>query len=144
MGFKSASKSKAVHHSNGNYKVGCLVFPSRFVFSTIESIDRNLRFLYSPAPPNSLWQTINYSTVRDDDEEFDAILDRVEERINRFNEKVEIIETDDEAFNKEFLGIIYFLYEANDLPLNSEKHFEKRFINLANRLWELGIQPGEF
>ena len=144
MGFKSASKSKTVNHSNGNYKVNDLIFPSKFVFSTIESIDRNLRILYSPAPPKSLWPTINYSTVRDDEEEFDSILDRVEEQIDRINEKVKIIETDDAAFNKSFLGIIDFLYEANDLPSNSEKHFEKRFINLANRLWELGIHPGEF
>ena len=144
MGFKSASKSKTVNHSNGNYKINDLKFPSRFVFSTIESIDRNLRLLYSPAPPNSLCSTINYSIVRDNDEEFDSILDRVEERIDRFNEKVEIIEKDEESFNKEFPGITDFLYEVSDLPLNSEKHFEKRFINLAYRLWELGIHPSEF
>ena len=147
MGFKSTTQS-----NSSQYQVNNLIFPSRHVFSTIESINRNLRFLYSPAPPNSLWSTINYSTVRDNDEEFDSILDRVEERIDRFNEKVEIIETDDAAFNKEFNGIINFLYEATDFEDNKEdelskktpENIKKRFINLANRLWELGIHPGEF
>ena len=48
------------------------------------------------------------------------MLDRVEERIDRFNEKVKIIETDDSAFNEEFPGIVDFLYEASDLPETSE------------------------
>ena len=99
-----------------------------------------------------MWSTINYSTVRDDEEEFDSILDRVEERIDRIKEKVEIKETDDAAFNKSFLGIIDFLYEAYDFENNKEdefskqtpEHIKERFIDLANRLWDLGIHPSEF
>ena len=83
MGFKSASKSKTVNHSNGNYEVDGIIFASRFVFTTIESIDRNLRFLYTPGSANSDCETIIHSPVRDNDEEFDAILERVEERIGR-------------------------------------------------------------
>ena len=146
MGIGSKSKS------NGRHKVGNLIFPSRLVFSTIESIDRNLRILYSKAPPNSFWRTINYSAVRDDEEEFDSFLDRVEERIDRFNEKVNVRETDDSAFNKMFIGITDFLYEAYDFENNKEDRYSKktpeyikeRFINLANRLWKLGINPCEF
>ena len=144
MGFKSAKNIRKVNQSNGSYEEDDMIFLSRFIYSTIASIDRNLRFLYSPAPPNSNRNTINYSPVRDDDEEFDAILDRVEERINRINGKVQIVETDDAAFNRTFLGIMDFLYEASDLPSNSENHFEKRIIDLANRLWEMGISPSEF
>ena len=88
--------------------------------------------------------TINYSAARDNDENFDDILDRIEERIDRFNEKVKIIETDDSAFNEEFPGIVDFLYEASDLPENSKKHFEKRFIYISKRLWDKGIHPIEF
>ena len=147
MGINTVSKSRIVNKDNLIYKSKNLVFPSRFVFSTIESIDRNLRIIYSKAPPNSGRDRINYSTVRDDEEEFDTILDRVEERINRINKingKVKIIETDDAAFNRTFLGIMDFLYEASVLPSNSENHFEKRFIDLANRLWEMGICLSEF
>ena len=141
MGFTSANNTNV---GNGKYEINNLIFPSRHVFTTIKSIDKNVRFLCSPDPSNSLWPRINYSPARDDKEGFDAILDRVEERINRFNEKVKIIEEDDAALNQQFLGIIDFLYEAYDLPENNEKHFEKRFFNLANRLWDLGIHPGEF
>ena len=152
MGFKSAKNTRNVNQSNGKYEVDDIIFPSRFVFSIIESIDRNLKFFYSPAPPNKLWPTINYSTVRDDEEEFNCILDRVEERINRFDEKVKIIETDDSAFNQKFNGIIDFLYEADDFKYDKEdelskqtpEYIKKRFINLASRLWELGIHPREF
>ena len=48
MGFKSAKNTRNVNNSNGNYEVDGLIFPSRFVFLTIASIDRNLRFLYTP------------------------------------------------------------------------------------------------
>ena len=136
MGFKSAKNIRKVNQSNGSYEEDDMIFLSRFIYSTIASIDRNLRFLYSPAPPNSNRNTINYSPVRDDDEEFDAILDRVEERINRITGKVQIVETDDAAFNITFCGIMDFLNEASDLPSNSENHFEKRIVDLANRLWE--------
>ena len=146
MGIYSKSES------NGLYKVGNLIFPSKLVFSTIESIDRNLRILYSKAPPNSIWDRINYSAVRDDDEEFNAILDRVEERIVRFAGKVKLIETDDAAFNRKFLGIMDFLYEAHDFESNIEvkyikqtpEYIKKRFIDLADRLGECGISPNEF
>ena len=159
MGFKSAKNIRKVNQSNSSYEEGNMIFPSRLIYSTIASIDRNLGFLYSSSINNEFRETIRYSTVRDDDEEFDAILDRVEERINRFklnneniedneinliNGKVKIVELDDAAFNRTFLGIMDFLYEASDLPSNGENHFEKRIIGLANRLWGLGISPSEF
>ena len=75
---------------------------------------------------------------------FNTILNRVEERIDRLNERVKFVETDDSAFNEEFPGIIDFLYEASESSENSEKQFEKRFIKLAQKLWDLGICPLEF
>ena len=75
---------------------------------------------------------------------FNTILNRVEERIDRLNERVKFVETDDSAFNEEFPGIIDFLNEASELSENSEKQFEKRFIKLAQKLWDLGICPLEF
>ena len=99
-----------------------------------------------------MWPTINYSTVRDDNEEFEVILDRVEERIDRFKEKVDIIETDDAAFNKEFLGIVNFLYEASDYAMNTEndlskqtpEYIKKRFNSIAFKFWKAGVHPSEF
>lgn len=139
MGFKSATKTTVE-----KYEINNLIFSSRLEYQIVESIDRNLRFLYSPPPPNSLWPTINYSLTRENVDNFNTILDRVEERIDRLNERVKFVETDDSALNEEFPGIIDFLYEASELFENSEKQFEKRFIKLAQRLWDLGICPMEF
>ena len=86
-----------------------------------------------------MWPTINYSLTRENVDNFNTILDRVEERIDRLNERVKFVETDDSAFNEEFPGIIDFLNEASELSENSEKQFEKRFIKLAQKLWDLGI-----
>ena len=108
MGFKSAKNIRKVNQSNGSYKEDNMIFFSRFIYSTIASIDRNLRFLYSPSINNEFWSTIRYSPVRDDEEEFEVILDRVEERINRIKGKVKIKETDDAAFNQSFMGITDF------------------------------------
>ena len=158
MGFKSAKKTNV---SEDKYEINNLVFPSRHVFTTIQSIDRNLRFLYSPAPSGRIWRRIRSSPIRDDDDEFDAILDRVEERINRIKEEVKIIEKGDAAFNQQFLGIIDFLYEAEDIlekreeyfqnngkylesSGSRENYFENMFIYLSKRLWDLGIGPSDF
>ena len=146
MGFKSKTQSNSSH-----YQVNNLIFPSLLVYQTIKSIDKDLSNLYSPAPPNSLWSTINYSTARDS-VQFDDILDKVETYIDKFSRKVQIIEAGDSAFHQEFHGIVDFLYEADHFEDNTEdelskktpEYIKKRFINLANRLWELGIRPSEF
>ena len=72
MGFTSANNSN-VNHSNGNYEVDGIIFASRFLFTTIKSIDRNLRFLYTPGSDSNDWETINDSPVRDNHEEFNLI-----------------------------------------------------------------------
>ena len=65
------------------YEVDGLIFPSRFVFSTIESIDRNLGFLYTPGTEDNDFEPTFDFPVRENDKEFAAILKRVEERIKR-------------------------------------------------------------
>ena len=151
MGFNSAKNTHNVNLSNENYKINGLIFPSRQIFSTIESINIKLNSLYSLSPPNSLWPSINYSSVRDDNEEFEAILDRVEELIDSFK-NFEIIETTDAAFNNEFLGIVNFLYEAsdyamkkeNDLTKQTPESIKKRFNSIAFKFWIVGVHPSEF
>ena len=155
MGINTVSKSKEY------YRVGNLLFTSRSVFSAIESIDRNLRYLYSPAPPDSGQSRINHSPARDVDEAFDAILDRVEKWFPIYDDRLdrdeiiivrfgkrypykELAGAISPAFNRTFLGIMYFLYEARDLPSNNENHFDNRISYIANSLWGLGICPDDF
>lgn len=113
--------------TNVIYKKSNMIFPSRMVYQNIESIDRNLRFLYSPAPVCSPSQSINYSLTRESPSNFNAILDRVKERINRFKGKVKIIETEDDAFNEKFPAIVDFLYEASGLETKTKEPIEKKF-----------------
>ena len=147
MGFKSAKNTRNVKQNNGKYEVDDIIFPSRLVFSTIESIDRNLRFLYSPPPPNKPRSRINYSEVRDDEEEFNCILDRVEERIKildeesarlydefvrfdggyeRIDKEGKIVEKEEDAFINKFSGLINFLYEADDFKCDNEDELSKK------------------
>ena len=133
-----------VNHSNGNYEVDGIIFASRFVFTTIESIDRNLRFLYTPGSDSNDWETINHSTVRDNDEEFDAILARVEERIGR-------IMTIDDDFTNQFLykekrgGAFFENFSGIEDCINEGVHstpqnnFEKRIRDIVRGLSYIGI-----
>ena len=47
MGFKSATKTNV---NKDKYEINNLIFSSRIEYNSIASIDRNLKFLYSPAP----------------------------------------------------------------------------------------------
>ena len=84
--------------SNEYYETDGIIFYSRFVFKTIESIDRNVRFLYTKVFDDNDWETINNSPVRDNPEKFKVILDIVDNLINR------IMDNDDPE---------YFIYKQN-------------------------------
>ena len=132
MGFKSLGES------NKNYKVDGMIFPTRFIFTTIESIDRNLRFFYTSGSTSNDWETTNHSPARDNDEEFDAILARVEERIGR------ILAIDDGSTNQflykekhggaffvKFSGITDCLDEGIYLDVKTKNKFERRIIDIV-------------
>ena len=131
MGFKSATQK--------GYRFNNLIFPSKQIYLTVKKINSKLELLYSSA--------------RDDDEEFNAILDKVEEYVDSFKEEygeVIILETDDSAFNEEFIEIVDFLNEACDIKEDDEisnktpKYIKERFDSIALKLWDAGIRPGEF
>ena len=111
MGYKSAKNTSNVNQSNGNYEVDDIIFATRFVFRAIKSIDKNLRLLYTPGSESNDWETIPFSPVRDNDEEFDYILIEVEERIGRIiaindgsTKKILYKEKRGGAFFKKFSG----------------------------------------
>ena len=106
-----------------------------------------------PAPACSPYTLINCSSARDSITKFNQrgetdvfagyALDKVEESINRIKQKVKIEEITDSSFNETFNGIAAFLYEAHDIDEKARKPLEKRFLNLAIRLWDLGVYPME-
>ena len=120
MGFKSVRQN-----NEDLYIVNGIGYSSRHEFTTIESINRNLKIIRPDSP------------VRDDEGEFNCFLDRVEERIERLN-KIKVVEING-SFEKEFPFIIDFLDEVNNLPDSNNSHFEKRFICLLKRMKEKGF-----
>lgn len=63
--------------------------------------------------------------------------------MNRIKQKVKIEEIADSSFDETFLGIRVFLHEACDIEEKAKEPLEKRFVNLAIRLVDLGICPTE-
>ena len=122
MGFKSVSRP----NNEELYTINGIGYSSRQEFNTIESINRNLKFI-TPGSP-----------TREDEGGFDCFLDRVEERIERLNQKIRVVEING-FFEEEFPFIFNFLDEANSLPENNNNHFEKRFIYLSKRMKEKGF-----
>ena len=138
MGFKSASQS-----NSSKYIVRNLIFSSKREYLNARRINKKLELLYSPAPSGSLWPTIKYSSARDDEEEFNSILDKVEELLTIFDEDTKL-RIGDENFNQKFHGIVDFLYEACDLATNREdelskqipEYIKKRFISISDKLMD--------
>ena len=77
MGFKSATKSQ--------YIVDNIVFPSKRDYDLINQIDQQLLKLYSPDPDNDLWPTKNELPARESIEEFNQILNSVQNLTNNLN-----------------------------------------------------------
>ena len=77
MGFMSATKSQ--------YSVDNVVFPSKRDYEFINQIDHQLLKLYSPDPDNDLWPTKNESLARESIEEFNQILNNVQNLTNYLN-----------------------------------------------------------
>ena len=120
-----------------------MIFHSEKNYKNIKDIDNILRSLYIPAPALSRYTLINYSSARDSINKFSHTLDKVEESINKIKQKVKIEEIADSSFNETFLGITAFLYEAYDIEEKAREPLEKRFVNLAIRLWDLVVYPME-
>ena len=121
-----------------------------------KQINEKLKLLYSPSPSRSLWPTIRSSPARDNEKEFNSILDKVEEMLSKYDKNPHL-RIGGENFNQKFLGIVDFLYEAGDLnPIvegeeyqketvatQISKDIQKRFISVADKLWDY-CDPIEF
>ena len=121
-----------------------------------KQINEKLKLLYSSSPSRSLWPTIRSSPARDNEKEFNSILDKVEELLLKYDKNPHL-RIGGENFNQKFLGIVDFLYEAGDLnPIvegeeykkktgvtQISKDIKKRFISVADKLWDY-CDPIEF
>ena len=82
-----------------------------------------------------------YSLTRENEEEFNSILDKVEELINRFDKDTKL-RIGDEIFHKNFVGIVRFLYEVSYIEVEFKKEItkqiseslKKRFVSISEKL----------
>ena len=127
MGFETAKNT---------YEVEGVIFPSKFVYKTIKRINKNLQ------SESNDYETINHSSVRDNPEEFKAILDRVDELINRITDIDDTKyfinkEKHGDAFFDKFGGIVDCMNEG--VHTKPENHFERRIRDIVRNLTFIGI-----
>ena len=110
MGFKSASNSNNVKHSNGNYTIGGLVFPSYDLYDVLEMINKNLSFLYTETGEEYDYEPIFDSPTRYSDD-FDDIYDNIMNNISVFKN---IYKNDDRVsdflYNNRLSGKFFSLF----------------------------------
>ena len=145
MGFKSLSKS------NKKYEADGILFPSRYTFTTIKSIDRNLKFFYTPGTAENDFEPIFHSVVREDAGAFSEFLDRLDERIGRIQniddgsiKQYLYKEKRDGVFLAKFRGINGCLIEGAYSHPQTQNYFQRRILDIARRMSFTGIGPSYF
>lgn len=126
------------------FRASNIIFPSKKIFNIIKEIDDNILPLYIPAPFHNKKILINTSEEREDTNKFNIVLDKIENTINKIKQRVKIKETDFGSYSKRFPGITAFYFEAYKLKEEDNLiPLEKRFINLAIKMQNLGVYPEE-
>lgn len=121
-----------------------IIFPSKKIFNIIREIDNNILPLYIPAPSYIKQKLINTSEERETITKFNKALDKIEKSINKIKRKVKIKEIDYPAYSERFPGITAFFCEAYKLKEEDKLiPLEKRFINIAIKMQDLGVYPVE-
>ena len=80
--------------------------------------------------------------MRNSINKFNKALDKVENSINTIK-KVKISETEPYSFINEFPAISQFYIEASVLENMTKTPIQKRFYDLAIKLWDLGVRPNK-
>ena len=120
-----------------------IIFPSKKIYENIKNIDNTiLSLLYTKAPYFEECILISCSEMRNSINKFNKALDQVENSINTIR-KVKITETKPYSFMEEFPAISQFYIEGSVLGNMTKNPIQKRFYNLAIKLWDLGVRPKE-
>ena len=118
-----------------------LILPSKKIYENIKNIDNTiLSLLYTKAPYFEECILVSCSEIRNSINKFNKALDQVENSINTIK-KVKILETEPYSFINEFHAISQFYIEASVLENMTKTPIQKRFYDLAIRLWDLGVRP---
>ena len=120
-----------------------IIFPSKKNYANIKNIDNTiLSLLYTKAPYFEECILISCSEMRNSINKFNKALDQVENSINTIK-KVKISETEPYSFISEFPAISQFYIEASVLENMNKTPIQKRFYDLAIKLWDLRVRPNK-
>ena len=118
-----------------------IIFPSKKIYENVKKIDNTiLSLLYTKAPYFKECILVSCSEMRNSINEFNKALDQVENSINTIK-KVKISETEPYSFISEFPAISQFYIEESVLENMTKTPIQKRFYDLAIKLWDLGVRP---
>ena len=118
-----------------------LIFPSKKIYENIKNIDNTiLSLLYTKAPYFEECILVSCSEIWNSTNKFNKALDEIENSINT-NEKVKITETEPYSFISEFPAISEFYIEASVLENMTKTPIQKRFYDIAIKLWDKGVYP---
>ena len=118
-----------------------LIFPSKKIYENIKNIDNTiLSLLYTKAPYFEECILVSCSEIRNSTNKFNKALDEIENSINTIG-KVKITETEPYSFISEFPAISEFYIEASVLENMTKTPIQKRFYDIAIKLWDKGVYP---
>ena len=118
-----------------------LIFPSKKIYENIKNIDNTiLSLLYTKAPYVEECILVSCSEIRNSTNKFNKALDEIENSINTIG-KVKITETELYSFISEFPAISEFYIEASVLENMTKTPIQKRFYDIAIKLWDKGVYP---
>ena len=118
-----------------------LIFPSKKIYENIKNIDNTiLSLLYTKAPYFEECILVSCSEIRKSTNKFNKALDEIENSINTIG-KVKITETEPYSFISEFPAISEFYIEASVLENMTKTPIQKRFYDIAIKLWDKGVYP---
>ena len=109
------------------FKNWSIIYPSKKVYNELKTIENNIKPFYKSLPKifshnytRSFFRTIER-------------LNKIEESVNKFK-KTKIID-EDGTFHENFPAISSFLYEAYYFEESVKKSSDKKFINIAQKLY---------
>ena len=113
------------------------------MYENMKNIDNTiLSLLYTKAPYFEECILISCSEMRNSTNKFNKALDEVENSFKTIK-KVKITEAEPYSFMENFPAISQFYIEASVLENINKTPIQKRFHNLAIKLWDLGVRPKE-
>ena len=109
------------------FKKWNIIYPSKKIFNELKTIEKNIKPFYNKIPNNFSHHYIPsfYTNIN--------TLNKIEESVNKL-QKVKIID-EDCSFHEEFPIISSFLYESYHFEEVSKDSNSKKFINIANKLF---------